>query len=152
MPKQQTNVKIPDNVEEEEEDEEEEEEEKEDEKGGSQSKQEGNEIRKLGVTETDSVKRSAAIADSPENHDINTSESKESHPEQCAIEDSKENYKDNTDETIKDKDKLCTNDESNETVMTISREPDKVPEGKSRTEDQTKSTKRCKQRKSKVGM
>ena len=73
--KQETNLKLPDNVEEVEEDEEEEEEEKEDGKGGNESKQ-VNEISKLGVTETDSTKRSATIVDSPENHDINTNEPK----------------------------------------------------------------------------
>ena len=150
MSKQETSVRLPDNVKEVEEDEEEEEEEKEDGKGGNESKQ-VNEIRKLGITETDSTKRSATIVDSPENHDINTSEPKKSHSEQCIVEDSQENYKSNTNETIKDGDKLCAN-ESDETVLTISREPGKVPEGRSKTEHQTVSTKRPRQRKLKVGM
>ena len=155
MPKQ-TNVEVPDKaeeVEEEEGEEEEEEEEKKGQKDGNESRQGVNETKKS--TERDSIKRSAEnisamIVGSPENQDINTGESEKSHKKQCAVEDSRKNSENSTSETVNDKDQQCTNDESNETLVTTSREAEKVAEGRTKTEAQTKSTKRSRQRKLKV--
>ena len=156
MPKTQANV-VPDNAEEieEEDEEEEEEEEKKGEKGGNESGQEVNETKKF--TETDPIRRnteniSAMVVDSPENHDITTSESKTSQKQLCTVEDSRKNSENSPSETINDEDQSCKNDESDETLVTISPKAEKASEGKSKTEAQTTSTKRPRQRKLKVRM